>query len=275
MRDKNDRVANFNFFDCDRFQGGDILHLRRGMLLSIKEFYNSLWASVRLNPIEVVKQQRRLLLIESMLSESPRHTIFVGCGMGDEISLVTSGESVGIDTSRVALAAAKKNHPFAMFVLADAHHLPLRAGTADQVVLSETLEHLVWPERSISEILRICEGDAKFVLTTPNWFSLWGVARKIAQFVLRKRLTAAYQPIDNWYTIYSLKRLLESRFRIISTRGAWYFPPLGRGNAAIKSEKLAQIMKRMILCDVHLGKVFPYFGHFLGMVSTPYISAES
>ena len=232
----------------------------------IRRFYDTLYKSKRkIGAIESLKQHRRLLLLRSLLSQCAILTIFVGCGSGRELALVENGDVIGIDISHRALAEARDIERRVLLVVGDALQLPFRDGIANQVVISETLEHLSQPTQALDEICRICAEEANLIVTFPNALSIWGFAKQALELLLRRRVTASNQPIDTWFTLSSLKALLAARFEFISVQGAWYFPPLGKDMATIESEPLAEVMKRLVGIDVLLGRILPSLGHVVGV----------
>ena len=54
-------------------------------------------------------------------------------------------------------------------VLAEAHHLPLGDDSADFVVCTEVLEHMVIPTQGMLEIRRVLKAQGLAVLSVPNW----------------------------------------------------------------------------------------------------------
>jgi hypothetical protein len=122
-------------------------------------------------------------------------------------------------------------------------------------------------ERESSPLGARCAANGNLVITVPNLLWLWGFARRVGEFILGRKLTAGDQPVDNWFTAYCLRQLLQDRFRIVLVNGAWYFPPLGRGKAAIQSRRIASAIRGMISWDIILGWVFPHLGHAMGVKS--------
>ena len=51
-------------------------------------------------------------------------------------------------------------------VVGDAHHLPFRSGQFSTVLATEMLEHVVDPQRVVSEMLRVARVGGKVILTT-------------------------------------------------------------------------------------------------------------
>ena len=53
--------------------------------------------------------------------------------------------------------------------------MPLKPETANKIICAEIIEHLISPEKMISEIKRILGPGGGIVITTPNEFSFWGL----------------------------------------------------------------------------------------------------
>ena len=108
---------------------------------------------------------------------------------------------------------------------------------------------------------RILKGT--LIASVPNWFSFYGLFRKLAEIILRKEVTAADQLVDNWFTPRSFKSLLQSYFNITSVHGCWYFPPTGKGKKQISSKLVKPIFKILNPLDKKFGKLVPHFGHII------------
>lgn len=55
----------------------------------------------------------------------------------------------------------------------DDGQLPLKDNSYDIVVCLETLEHVLYPEKVMKELLRVGKKDAIFILSMPNEFNIW------------------------------------------------------------------------------------------------------
>ena len=100
----------------------------------------------------------------------------VGAGaalVGERVADIDA-EYVALEYSarNVPLAAAKfvgRRHPLAVrFVRGDAERLPFRDGSFDVVVMSEVIEHLLHPDRSVWEVSRVLKDGGVYVMTTNN-----------------------------------------------------------------------------------------------------------
>jgi SAM-dependent methyltransferase len=97
--------------------------------------------------------------------------------MGELILEVGSGlspmtePSAGIVYSELsfpALRTLKKQHECGYFVVADATHLPFKAGSFSQVVCSEVLEHLPEDRPALHEIASVMKPGGTLILTFPH-----------------------------------------------------------------------------------------------------------
>jgi ubiquinone/menaquinone biosynthesis C-methylase UbiE len=234
--------------------------------LSIRDFYDNTFygGSARLSSIEQLKQSMRLDTIERLVPIGCK-TLVVGCGTGKEIYL-PKGFSVGIDLSLSALLVAKKESRSSKpLILADACNLPFKDDTFDCVICSEILEHIPKPERAVAELSRVLNRGIA-IITVPNWYSSWGLIRKLAEIFTRKQITAAGQPVDDWFTPRRLYKLLSSSFEIKCVRGIWYLPPHGKGEKTIPDVLILPVYKLLAgMLDRWFGEAFPFAGHIIAV----------
>jgi 2-polyprenyl-3-methyl-5-hydroxy-6-metoxy-1,4-benzoquinol methylase len=93
-----------------------------------------------------------------------------GVGYGSEIlALEGAANVIGLDVSfeAVAFGGAKQSSP-AIFLNADASHLPFDSGTFDVVVSFETIEHLPHPELFLAEVSRVLKSGGLCICSSPN-----------------------------------------------------------------------------------------------------------
>jgi SAM-dependent methyltransferase len=97
----------------------------------------------------------------------------VGCGSG-----LVLGSS---DSSPGGLRVSIDSYPWpewedrstSLFVLADADHLPFRAGAFDVVGSFDVLEHLADPVAALQEQSRVCRRGGRVVSAVPAFAALW------------------------------------------------------------------------------------------------------
>jgi len=106
------------------------------------------------------------------------------CGRGEALPLLGSRtlRYVGVDISENMLAEAKKihDHSNALFVQADATHVPLADESIDTVVMLGGIHHVPARARLFGEIARILKRGGRFIYREPvSDFALWRGLRAI------------------------------------------------------------------------------------------------
>lgn len=89
-------------------------------------------------------------------------------GSGLSPMTAASDRVVYSEISFPALRTLKRMHAGGYFVVADAAHLPFRAGAFSQVVCSEVLEHLPEDRQALREIASAMKPGGALVLTFPH-----------------------------------------------------------------------------------------------------------
>jgi len=124
------------------------------------------------------RRQARMLADTLKDVTGPACVVDVGCGDGEAaaIALATSPghRLVGIDWSADALCRAKARGLTLIRAAVDGVSLPLRTGTADVVIMSEIIEHLVDTDSALDEALRVLKPGGSLLLSTPNlaaWYN--------------------------------------------------------------------------------------------------------
>jgi ubiquinone/menaquinone biosynthesis C-methylase UbiE len=130
----------------------------------------------------------------------------IGCGSGVFARyLAEQGANVvAADFSPRAIEYARKTMlkdvRNARAIVADVHDLPFCDESFDLTVCSSTLEHVVDPDRALSEMVRVTKSGGTFLLLMPNYMSFVGLIR-IAYFLRRKPFAEIGQPINHPLTI--------------------------------------------------------------------------
>lgn len=213
-------------------------------------------------PLERLKQRTRLSTLAELIKEqSFGHGLVVGCGRGSDITVLPVQTTVALDLSWLATRIARQRHPGELYLQADGTRLPFAAGTFDVALCSEVIEHVLHPKQLISEVARVLRPEGHLLLSTPNWVSWWGLARKVGEAILRRPITSGGQPIDDWFTTRRLHRLLSTYFAVVRRLGAWYFPPTGRGIRRLPDELTARVLSPLLPLDRLCGRLVPGMGH--------------
>lgn len=231
----------------------------------IKEFYEKYHSSEIINPIADFMQKERCNFLRSLMTSIRGRVVIIGCGSEDDMSIINDEcEGVGIDISAEAVNKSKEKYPRFKYFLADATNLPFPDNSFDCAVCSEVIEHVPIEEKVLLEVKRVVKKNGIFIITTPNWLSWYGLARKIAEKLFKRPFTARDQPIDNWSTPSGLKKkLTKYGFKIMLFRGLWYYPPTGKGNRQIPWRMTFPIVKLFYPFEILFRRIFPWFGHMI------------
>ncbi len=170
------------------------------------------WTAVtdRFHGLETVMHRLREQEFRRMLVRygRPGHVLDVGCGSGLMLRHLPQG-SAGIDLNPRNVARARRYVPTADIREGDAEHLPFADHAFTMVTATEVLEHLVFPERAVAEILRVLRPGGVFLGSVPRHTVLWQLRRF-------STTCPAEEPFHNEMTRKELAHLLApfSRFRI-------------------------------------------------------------
>jgi ubiquinone biosynthesis O-methyltransferase len=140
----------------------------------------------------------------------------VGCGAGDfAIHLANEAANVtAVDFSEQAINLAKqkaaKQQQQVDFHVADAQELPFADNSFELIFSCECLEHVEYPERTLSEFSRVLKPGGKLVLTTENysnamilgWLVSWYRGQPINS-------GAGVQPIEHFFLFWRVKRMFR------------------------------------------------------------------
>lgn len=96
----------------------------------------------------------------------------VGCGTGLILRHLPKG-ATGIDLNPRHLERAKKYVPDARLMIGDAEKLEFPNETFSAVVCTEVLEHLVHPQKALSEIRRVLKPGGRLIGSTPHHALIW------------------------------------------------------------------------------------------------------
>lgn len=93
----------------------------------------------------------------------------VGCGAGNVLEKIPKGKLYGVDLSGFLVEKARKKlKDRAKIEVGDAENLPFQDENFDKVYCTEVLEHVLHPEKVISEIHRVLKSDGVLVVTVPK-----------------------------------------------------------------------------------------------------------
>ncbi|MBO2464304.1 methyltransferase domain-containing protein [Actinomadura violacea] len=119
-------------------------------------------------------------MLESLAVE-PGHTVLdAGCGPGTDLAALAaaagpSGTVIGVDHDPAMADAARRRTadlPGVRVEQADAHALPLEAGSVDRARMDRVMMHLDDPSRALGELRRVLRPGGLLALAEPDWHTL-------------------------------------------------------------------------------------------------------
>jgi SAM-dependent methyltransferase len=238
--------------------------------MEARKFYEEYFSNLEVKEPEVEKQITRIERLRREIDalQDPHWGLFVGVGRGAEMT-TGKGRLVGLDLPFGQLAGLQQKDSKNLYVSGDGRSLPFANGFFDYVVCSEVIEHIAERSQVLGELGRVLRADGHMILSTPNWWSLYGLARKLYEFVLRREFHADDQPIDAWTSPPAFIEELEPHFHIHRVKGSWYWPPTGKGRYQVVPALFGKLFRMLRPVDVFLGGMLPYFGHSLWITGQP------
>ena len=210
---------------------------------TLQDFYESPGVPLCSGP-DRARRQARMLAQVLRDAAGPAVILDVGCGDGSVLA-VMAGQNpghrfAGIDWSSGALRSARS---LGLTVLRGGvtPGLPVADGTADVVIMSELIEHLVDPDGAIAEARRVLRPGGSLLLSTPNlaaWYNrgllVLGVQPVFSEVSLRGVFGRPGSVVAGHLRLYTRRALIgflsASGFRCVTVAGARYHDvpgPLG------------------------------------------------
>lgn len=164
----------------------------------------------------------------------------VGCGDGVQ-AVIYQGRfksMIGVDLNKNRLAVANqlvKHYGINNFssLCSNVEEIPL-TGKFNKIIAIDIIEHVVRPERLISELNRLLSDDGKILITFPAWHDKWeNFFRFVGRKILRRRGKTVRRP--GWdpdahqygYNLRTWLKLMErGGFSLEKSRASTLFPPL-------------------------------------------------
>jgi SAM-dependent methyltransferase len=157
------------------------------------------------------------------------HVLDIGSGLGRNLKTLQQffNKIFAVDVSEFALKKSRQNYGNSSdYFVADVHKLPFNGQIFDLVVLTEVIEHLSNQEKAIKTITQVLKSGGHLIISSPNYSNLTGLVKRI------KDKKTGHQGWSPWHAHDSglerlmswkkLRSLLESRYKILKSRGAGY-----------------------------------------------------
>jgi SAM-dependent methyltransferase len=202
----------------------------------LQQFYEDPAVPVSSGPDRARRQAR---MLATVLAAMPRPAVIVdiGCGDGEATELAAclnrGNQFVGVDWSASALRQAQSRGLAVVRAGAEGSGLPIASASADVVIMSEVIEHLVDTDAALDEAYRILKVGGAILLSTPNlaaWYNrgllAFGVQPIFSEVSLRGVFGRPGSQVAghlHMFTRRALTGLLAARgFESIKVHGARY-----------------------------------------------------
>jgi SAM-dependent methyltransferase len=164
----------------------------------LHEFYEDPGATFSSGPDRARRQARMLATVLAGRS-GPQQIVDVGCGDGAATHLVKRLDPrntvIGVDWSAAALRRARARGLLVVQGGVGAPGLPFPDSSADVVIMSELIEHLVDTDAAVDDARRVLRPDGVLLMSTPNlaaWFNRGLVALGVQPVFSEVSLRAIY-----------------------------------------------------------------------------------
>jgi SAM-dependent methyltransferase len=201
----------------------------------LRDFYEDPAVPVASGSPRSLRQARMLAEALGPAAHGARTILDIGCGDGTAAAtaapLLPGHRLIGVDWSQDALRRARTRLPYAVRGELTDGGLPFRAESADAVLFSEVIEHLVDPDAALDEIRRVLRPGGHLMLSTPNlaaWYNrallLAGVQPVFSEVSLRGIHGRPGTEVVGHLRLYTARALREfvaaSGFEVVRLRGA-------------------------------------------------------
>ena len=164
-----------------------------------------------------ISEEKRSKLFKKWVGKNKK-VLDMGCRDGILTRhFIEQNEVTGLDIDQLALEACKKNLNIETIWADFSLQIPLPTSSFNVVIAGEVIEHLPYPEITISEVSRILKPGGLFVGSVPNSYHLKNRLR-----VLKGRLIDYDQTHLRAYNVMLLRQYLEKEFvveELTSSRG--------------------------------------------------------
>lgn len=156
-------------------------------------------------------------ILQYILGINPASLFEIGCGNGRIYRqlrrLGFSGEYIGIEVAEYIIEENKMRNSEAQWIKADAYNIPVQEGFIDMCFSYFVIEHLVYPEKALKEMLRVLKPGGKLVLVFPD-FVISG--RFPSQELGLSALESASAKLKSGRILDAIISLYDSRIRLRS-----------------------------------------------------------
>jgi SAM-dependent methyltransferase len=201
----------------------------------LRDFYEDPAVPIASGTPRSLRQARMLAAALGPAATKSRTVLDIGCGDGTAAAtaapLLTGHRVIGVDWSQDALKRARTHLTYTIRGELTGVGLPFTAASADAVLFSEVIEHLVDPDAALDEIRRVLRPGGHLMLSTPNlaaWYNrallLAGVQPVFSEVSLRGIHGRPGREVVGHLRLYTARALREfvaaSGFEVVRLEGA-------------------------------------------------------
>lgn len=155
------------------------------------------------------------VLSRFLMGLEPEHVVEVGCANGrlyrNLRNLGFEAPYMGVEVAEHLIRANREHHPESDWQIADAYALPVADDVADVVCSEFVLEHLVYPERALCEMIRVVRPGGHLVLKFPDFVEAGRFSSQALGLTETRSVTSA---IRQGRLIDAVVSLYDSRVRL-------------------------------------------------------------
>lgn len=155
------------------------------------------------------------LILEYLLKSNAETILEVGCANGrifGQLSIMGyKGKYIGTEVAPYIIQKNQEKYPTAEWKVAGAYQLPVEDESLDICFSFFVLEHLVYPEKALNEMLRTLKKGGKMVLVFPDFVES---GRLPSQLLGYRPILTAKEKLQKGYLLDAALSLYDSRVRL-------------------------------------------------------------
>lgn len=151
---------------------------------------------------------------------NPGSVLEVGCSSGRLYRQMRSygyeGDYTGIDVADYVIAQNRQSHPEVRWQCAAAYEIRFGSNSFDVCFSLYVLEHLVYPERALREMLRVTRSGGRLVLVFPDFVASGRLASQKLGLSIKgsaSQKLRSGKPLDALVSLYDSRMRLRSALR--------------------------------------------------------------
>lgn len=132
------------------------------------------------NIFQKIWHGQKLKQILKILPKDSTKILDIGCSSGVLTAQIAKylpkSKVTGLDSYDKAITFARSKYPQITFVVADAHKLLFKDKSFDLIICTETLEHVIDPQKVLGEMKRVLKKNGKAIISMDSGSFLFRIA---------------------------------------------------------------------------------------------------